>query len=409
MGKLYDKHLKSAVGKNHSEAFVLTDGNGLSARVSVKGKVRWQYRYKIDGQNKRMDLGDYPALSLVKARDAAEQCREWLADGFDPKQKRSLEREEKLHPVTVQEALEYWLVGYAEENRANSSKHRSQFERHIYPYIGRLPLEQTETRHWVECFDRIRKGISGKQRPAPVAAGYVLQNAKQALRFCRVRRFATSRVLDDLMISDVGTKQRKKDRVLSVKELVDVWRLTEGTRLLPYYAHLVRLLIIFGARSQEVRLSTWSEWDFSEMLWTVPKSNSKTGDRIVRPIPEYLKDWLVNLQKGAKPEDYILGELKSPETVSQHGRLLWKRLEHKESWTLHDLRRTLATRMNDLGVAPHIVEQLLGHSLGGVMAIYNRSQYLPEKRAALDMWLEHLEAMICPTDNVMSIANARSR
>lgn len=76
---------------------------------------------------------------------------------------------------------------------------------------------------------------------------------------------------------------------------------------------------------------------------------------------------------------------------------------------MHDLRRTLATRMNDLGVAPHIVEQLLGHSLGGVMAIYNRSQYLPEKKQALDMWLEHLEAMSCPTDNVMSIANARSR
>lgn len=389
MGKLYDKHLKSVVGKNHSEAFVLTDGHGLSARVSAKGKVRWQYRYKIGGKNKRMDLGDYPALSLVKARDVADQCRAWLAEGFDPKQKRSLEREEKLHPVTIIEALEYWLVEYAEENRANAGKHRAQFERHIYPYIGKLPIEQTETRHWVECFDRIRKGILGKQRPAPVAAGYVLQNAKQALRFCRVRRYATSRVLDDLTIADVGNKQKKKDRYLTESELMDVWQMTSCKKHLPYYRNLIRLLVVFGARTQEVRLSKWPEWDFEQGLWTVPKAHSKTNDKIVRPIPKSLAPWLQKL-KATSSSDYVLGELKQPEAVSQKGRMLWKQLGHSEKWTLHDLRRTFATRLNDSGVAIHVVEQLLGHTLGGVIAVYNRSQYILEKRRALEVWCEHL-------------------
>lgn len=406
MGKLFDTKLKAVLGKNQQKTLELTDGNGLSARVSVKGKIRWQYRYKIDGSNKRFDLGDYPALSLVKARESAAKCREWLAEGYDPKLKRELEREQSLHPVTVKEALEYWLVEFAESNRANVGKHRSQFERHIYPYIGHLPLMQLETRHWIECFDRIRKGIPGQRRPAPVAAGYVLQHAKQALRFCRVRRFATSRVLEDLTISDVGRKQRKKDRVLSVPELVDVWNLTDDNLLLPYYRNLLKLLILFGSRTQEIRLSQWKEWDFNEMLWTVPKANSKTGERIIRPIPESLYEWLLELKSEACGTDYILGTLKSAEAVSQQGRLLWKRLEHQEQWTLHDLRRTLATRLNDLGVAPHIVEQLLGHSLGGVMAIYNRSQYLVEKKQALDMWSEHLEAIRCRAGNVSSIAKA---
>ena len=405
MGKLYDKHLKAAVGKNHSGAFVLTDGNGLSARVSAKGKVRWQYRYKIDGQNKRMDLGDYPALSLLKARDMAAQCREWLADGFDPKSKRELEREETLHPVTVKEALEYWLVEYAEENRANASRHRAQFARHIYPYIGYFPLNQTETRHWIECFDRTRKGIEGKQRPAPVASGYILQNAKQALKFCRVRNYATSRVLEDLSIQDVGSKQQKKDRVLTTKELSDVWNCALGKtwNRNEYYKNLVRLLVIFGCRTLEIRLSTWGEWDFSENLWTVPKAHSKTGEKIYRPIPTELKAWLLELKGNAQKDDLLLGKLKTPETVSQYGRNLWGRCKHDEPWTLHDLRRTLATRMNDLGVAPHVVEQILGHSLGGVMAIYNRSQYLPEKQAALDMWMEHLAVISNPSSNVKSI------
>lgn len=209
MGKLYDKQLRNMLNKPQ-EPDEYSDGNGLGVAVSAMGKIRWQYRYKVAGKNKRFGFGNYLELSLQKAREKLKRFREWLAEGYDPKLKHELERSTTLKPVTAKEALEYWLVEYAEDNRANASKHRSQFERHLYPYIGHLPLEQTETRHWLECFDRVRKGISGKQRPAPVAAGYVLQNAKQALRFCRVRRYATSRALDDLMI-----RSKKKDRYLS--------------------------------------------------------------------------------------------------------------------------------------------------------------------------------------------------
>ncbi len=406
MGKLYDKHLKVVLNKIQPKVIVLSDGAGLGARVSKQGKIRWQFRYKIDGASKRIDLGDYPDLSLVKARDACQQCREWLADGYDPKLQRSLVREATLTPVTVKDALEYWLVEYAQENRTNFTKHRAQFEKHLYPYIGHLPLVETKTFHWIECFDRIRKGIPRKQRAAPVAAGYVLQNAKQALRYCRVRRYAHSRELDDLTINDVGKKQRQKDRVLSDQELVDVWHYTEGNRSQEYYLNLLKILIIFGARSQEVRLSKCSEWDFKSGLWTVPKSHSKTSDKIVRPIPSLLVPWLENLKEGKNKADYLLGELKSAETVSQFGRLLYTKLDHQEPWTLHDLRRTLATRLNDLGVAPHVVEQLLGHSLGGVMAIYNRSQYLPEKQQALDMWLERLSILTNPADNIVILTQA---
>ncbi|MFM2588624.1 tyrosine-type recombinase/integrase [Vibrio sp. TBV020] len=390
MAKLYDKQLKSLLNKAQEKTLVYSDGNGLGARVSPQGKVRWQFRYKVEGKNKRIDLGDYPDLSILKARDITKQCREWLANGHDPKLKRELERSATLKPITVKEALEYWLVEYAEDNRANAGKHRAQFERHLYPYIGHLPLEQTETRHWLECFDRVKRGIQGKQRPAPVAAGYVLQNAKQALRFCRVRRYATSRVLDDLTTTDVGNKQNKKDRCLTDSELMDVWQMTSCEKHLPYYRNLIRLLVVFGARTQEVRLSKWSEWNFEQRLWTVPKAHSKTNDKIVRPIPESLAPWLQELKATSGNSDYILGELKQPEAVSQKGRMLWKQLGHSEKWTLHDLRRTFATRLNDSGVAIHVVEQLLGHTLGGVIAVYNRSQYILEKRRALEAWCEYL-------------------
>ncbi|UZD58105.1 tyrosine-type recombinase/integrase [Shewanella algae] len=388
MGKLYDKHLKVLLNKPQESIKTLSDGEGLGARVSLQGKIRWQFRYKVDGKNKRIDLGDYPEISLVKARDIAMQCRMWLADGYDPKLQRQVERQATLQPVTVQEAIDYWFVNYANDNRVNAARHRAQFEKHIYPYIGHLPLEQTETRHWLECFDRIRRGVpKRKQRPAPVAAGYVFQNAKQALRFCRVRRYAVSRELEDLTIPDVGAKQRKKDRVLSEVELNDLIAFIQTRKCNRYYADLIWLLLVFGARTQEVRLSTWDEWDFDKGLWTIPRDNSKNSEIIIRPIPDALRPWLLQLKAKNQKSGYLLGELKKPEAVSMLGSNIWKRLDHDEKWTLHDLRRTLATRLNDLGILPHVVEHLLGHTISGVEGIYNRSQYMNEKRAALDLWV----------------------
>ncbi|MEE2030481.1 hypothetical protein DIKCMJMK_04401 [Shewanella oneidensis] len=86
--------------------------------------------------------------------------------------------------------------------------------------------------------------------------------------------------------------------------------------------------------------------------------------------------------------------------MSGSGAKIYRRLKHREAWTLHDIRRTFITRLNDLGVAPYIVEQLVGHELAGVMKIYNRSQYIPEKKVALDMWVEHLKILADKPDNV---------
>ena len=404
---LYETTLRSLNGKTQQGIIELTDGKGLGVRVSRLGKLRFQFRYKINGRNQRMDLGCYPELSLRQARDITDECRSWLAQGHDPKLKRSMSLKQTLAPVTVKQALEYWIENYAAENRVNVSNIVAQFKRHIYPFIGHFPLEQTETRHWIECFDRIRRGIRGKRRPAPVAAGQVLQSAKQALRFCRVRRYAISRELDDLIASDVGKKARPKDRVLSDIEVYDLLTSIKRREGTIYMRYLCQLLLIFGARTQELRLSTFDEWDLERGLWTVPKAHSKTDKIIIRPIPIKAIPIIELLYKRHGETGLLLGQLKAGESVSGSGGLIHKRLKHKESWSLHDLRRTFTTKLNDLGVAPYVVEQLLGHSLGGVMAVYNRSQYLPEKLAALNMWCEWLELLTNPSDNIVLIGAAR--
>ena len=398
---LFEKTLRAYHGKTQDKTLTLTDGKGLGVRVSVTGKMRFQFRYKIKGQNKRIDLGDYPDLSLRQARDAMEECRTWLAQGFDPKIRRDMTRQESLVPVTVKQALDYWIKEYVEDNRANPNAVKLQFAKHIYPYIGNFSLVDTETRHWIECFDRIRRGdVKLGQKACPYTAGSVLQSAKQALKFCRVRRYGISHALDDLNRADVGTKQNEVDRILSDMELRELLNHINGRKMPFYLRYLCKFLIIYGARTREVRLSKFDEWDLDNGIWKVPKLHSKSKKVIIRPIPEEVKLLVEFLFRRHGQTGYLLGELRCCESVSGSGAKIYRRLKHREAWTLHDIRRTFITRLNDLGVAPYIVEQLVGHELVGVMKIYNRSQYIPEKKVALDMWVERLKMLEDKPDNV---------
>lgn len=125
----------------------------------------------------------------------------------------------------------------------------------------------------------------------------------------------------------------------------------------------------------------------------MPKEHSKTETKIIRPIPDLIVAYIKKLKNNNENTEYLLGEYKRADAVSQWGSNVWKKFNHAEPWTLHDLRRTLATKLNDMGVAPHVVEQLLGHAMPGVMGIYNRSQYLQEKLDALNLWVNRLEAL----------------
>lgn len=401
--KLSDASLRKMLGRESPGENFYADGDGLSVKVSKAGIMTWYFTFRVGGRStapQRIKLGNYPDLSLKSARDKREQCRAWLAEGKNPKHQLSISTQATLKPVTVKDALEYWITEYATHKRANVHKHTEQLQKHIYPYIGDYPLSMCETRHWLECFSRVRKD-------APVAAGYLLQMCKQALKFCRVHRYAVSNALDDLAIDDVGKKQEKRDREHTSQELADIWRESSVLKFKPYYAAMLRLLVVFGCRTKELRLSRPGEWDLNEWVWTVPREHSKGGVKIVRPVPAAIRPYVKALITRNRDTGLLLGEMKKSEAVSQWGRGIYKRLGHSEPWTLHDLRRTFSTTLNNMGIAPHVVEQLLGHTLGGVMAVYNRSQYLPEKLDALNKWMERLEIISTEYPNVSILKVAK--
>lgn len=391
--KLSDKALRGLYGKPQSGQRMIADGRGLSVRVSKSGCLTFVFLFRHGDRHSApiwMSLGRYPDMTLKQAREKRDQCRSWLSLGLDPRIENKLHRENLFQPVTVKESIDYWFENYAKEKRKESVRIYRRYEKYIFPYIGDYPAERCTLTEWLECFDRIKK-------VAPVQSASMLIELKQIFKFCRVRQYVNCNVLNDLSPTDVGKYQEKRERILCDDYLADLWGVYfhgDGkSRVMNYKKRMAILCLVFGCRHGEVRISSWSEWDFNNWTWTVPKSHSKNGMEIVRPVPHRLRQWITDLHEETKRDKYILGKFCSCSTVSAQGCTNWLSLKHTQRWSLHDLRRTISTRLNDMGVDFIVVEQLLGHAIKGVAGIYNRSQYLEQKLHALDKWCDFLDGL----------------
>jgi integrase len=197
----------------------------------------------------------------------------------------------------------------------------------------------------------------------------------------------------------IGTETRKektRDRVLTDSELATVWKAVSSSD----YGDIVRLLMLTGQRASEISDLRWDEIDFDNGLISLPSERTKNK----RPHQIPMCDLVRQILRGRKrTRDFVFGE--GVGGFSGWGKAkerLDKAIENKRGkplphWTIHDLRRTFATRLSDLGEAPHIIEACLNHVSGhksGVAGIYNRSLYKAEKANALARWGEHITGLV---------------
>jgi integrase len=192
-----------------------------------------------------------------------------------------------------------------------------------------------------------------------------------------------------------ATDEIARDRVLSDNEIGLVWRHAGAGQ----YGAIVRLLLLTGQRREEVAAMHWSELDLGQAVWSLPKERTKNG----RPHDVPLSHPAIEiLQRQAKQpgRGLVFGEGSGPFSGwSKAKASLDKRLHAAgmvSPWRLHDLRRTVATRLADLGVQPHVAEAILNHLSGsksGVAGVYNRATYAAEKRAVLTLWAGHVTAL----------------
>ena len=188
-----------------------------------------------------------------------------------------------------------------------------------------------------------------------------------------------------------------RDRVLTDDELAAIWRAAAATP--GSFGRLVQLLLLTGQRRDEVAQMAWSEISPDRTTWTIPGSRTKNGKPHLVPLSE-MASGLLPAETDAAERDTALvfpgqrgtafsGWSKSKAEIDEHAGVT--------GWRIHDLRRTLATGLQALGVRLEVTESVLNHISGsraGIVGVYQRREWAAEKRAALDSWTQQVQGML---------------
>jgi len=360
---------------------------GFGVRVTSGGVKTFYLKYRLGRQYGRMNLGRYPTTSLARARAKAHAALAAIADGIDP---RGEDRLVQVRDQTFAVTLAAFLEGYCKHhNRASTAAETERLLRaYFLPDWQKRLVTDIGKSDVVAALDPIMK------RGSTSAARHAFAAARKFFNWC-----VEQGIVEDSPCRTMKppVKAASRDRVLSDDEVVRVWRGAEAQG--DIFGTVVRLLALTAQRRGEVCGMRWDELDLKEGVWTIPGSRTKnhrahavpltaTAVSIIKRVPR-IEGVAYVFPARSKPDQPYSGYSKGKRALDAAIDL--------HDWTLHDLRRTAATGMAKLGVAPHVVERILNHStgtFGGVAGVYNRFQYLPEMRDGLLAWEQHVQKLM---------------
>jgi len=365
---------------------------GLYFIVQPSGKSSWACRYRANGRPRKLTLGAYPAIDLKKARELAREAIGKVAEGKDPGTERKATKAAAAVPVNdlVEAVVARFISHYAK--RQLKAKTAQEVERLlgkeiVTPWRGRR-LSQIGRADIHSLLDDI------VDRGSPVTANRALGWFRCMSAWAVERGLIETNPCSGIKAPAAETS---RDRTLADDEIEAVCRAADG--LEPPYGAFIKLLILTGARRNEVAEMTWQEFDLDAKLWTLPRERAKNDREHTVPLSDAAVKILRALPRIGGSE--LVFTLNGRNAITAFS-LTKKRLDEllppdTPPWTLHDLRRTFASGCARLGIAVHVVEAALNHRSGtikGVAAVYNRYSYDAEKRAAMQAWARHVEQLV---------------
>ena len=362
---------------------------GFGVKVTPKGRKVFIVLYRTAGAGSKLrkyTIGSYGRVTLHQARVAAQKVFAAKLEGRDPAaEKRAARR--RIVADRVEDLLETFIAQRLSQNRSGGEIARLLRREVGKTWAGRS-IHEISKRDIVDVVSAI------EQRGAPVAANKTLKSIKTFLRWCVGRA-----VLDQSPAEGVPlpSKEVARDRVLDDEELTRV--ILAARQIGGPYGGIVEFLALTGQRREEVARLPWEELDLASRIWTIPKSRTKNAKAHVVHLSEQSVDVL---QRGNPRGPLVFSLLGSkPFQKFSKGKRLLDQFSGVTGWWLHDLRRTCVSGMARLGVAPHVADKILNHSVGtisGVAAVYQRHEFLAERREALERWGTHVARLVAAGD-----------
>jgi integrase len=361
---------------------------GLALRITAKGVKSWTYFGRVHGKIKRATLGRSPDLSLAKARRKAGETADAMRQGIDPAAAKRAQRAAVRD--NFEGVLTEWLKRDQAENRSHAEVKRL-IERETLPaWRGRL-MSNITRRDVLDCIDAV------VDRGSPIMARRLHAHLHRLFRWSVGRGIITANPMEGM---EKPGSETQRDRVLSDAELASVWRAAEKVGW--PFGPVVRLLILTGARRQEIGGLRWEEI-FGDKI-ELSGSRTKVGEAHTIPLSTVALDLIATLPRIGNSAYLFTTTGKTPVSGWTRSKALLDKaiIEFNDGralsdWRLHDLRRTVATGLQRLGVGLQVTEAVLGHvggSRAGIVGVYQRHEYAEEKKAALEAWGRFVQDML---------------
>jgi integrase len=357
----------------------------FGVRLSKGGSKTWIAMYRKDGRKRRLALGRFPQMGVADARKAAKRCFGEIVRGGDPAADRAAAKAEP----TFGKLAELYLERHAKVHKRPRSAHEDvlMLNAELLPVWRDRKLSAIHKKDVIALLDSIAAR-------APIKANRVRALASTMFNFAIGRD-----LLEHSPVYKVPrpAPERSRDRRLSDGEVCRLWAAleVEPAKVQAVY----RLALLTAARRGELLGMAWSELDLDAGWWVLPGSRTKNGieHRIpLSPTAIGLLRALEALGSGASPFVFPGGRTGRPVANPQEWILRIRARAGLENFRFHDLRRTVASGMTAIGVQRLTVSKLLNHTEGGITAVYDRTSYDPEKRAAVVRWDRHLERLLTP-------------
>jgi integrase len=358
---------------------------GLALRVSYGGSKTWVFFYRLDGGKlRRLTLGRFPAMELADARTAWQDARKAVGKGENPARRK---------PVAADRfaaAADEWLKRDQVHNRSHHEVKRV-IDRDVKPqWDGRL-ISSITRRDVLDVIDAITD------------RGALTYARRVHAHLHRLFRWSVGRgIIDNNPVADLPKPGAvvKRDRVLSDAEVAVAWK--AASQIEWPFRPLFRLLMLTGARREEIGALRWSEIQGDKI--ELEGIRTKNGEPHTIPLSTAASEQIESLPHIAKSEYVFTTTGATPVSGWSRAKALLDEQAAKindnralPDWHLHDLRRTIATGMQRLGIGLPVIEAVLGHIAGsraGIVGVYQRHTYDAEKRTALETWAQHLASLV---------------
>jgi len=387
MAKFTDKQIKALKAKEKTYDLREGTGEGFGIRVLPSGTKSWFTIYRRGQEKVRLSLGQYPAVSLAKARERHGEIRDLLKQGKDPSQL----RRDKKAADSVDGLIDDYLERYAKAKKRTWQEDERILKKDVSSAWGKRKAYQVTRKDVIALVEKISKR-------GPIMANRTLACVRKMFRWA-----VSVGILEISPCQDIEApgKEVRKDRVLTMEEIKKMWQGLSSANMSDEVKRILCLILVTAQRPGECAAICWEEIDFDGRWWTIPADKAKNG--MAHRV--YLTDLAMEILGcpgvgPVFPSPKNKNEDKAKERKPIHVNALAHAVRRSSDkfdlakFTPHDLRRTAASRMTEAGIPRLTVAKILNHAENGVTAIYDRHSYDGEKRAALELWSKKLEGAI---------------